>query len=104
MKIERGKCRNGEGKCQDFEAVPWEWGCLQENSKETAWEALKVMLRVCGQMEKGGIRPVWGAGERQKQLGDSRDLARIQLENPAWDWDPSAQKCGQKGFLKEQNS
>lgn len=103
MNTERGKYRNREGKCQDFEAVPWEWGCLQKNSKETAWEALKVKVRVCGQMEKGGRRSVWGAGERQEQLGSAEDLARIQLENPAQDWDPSEQRCGQRGFLKEQN-
>lgn len=54
-------------------------------------------------MEKGGIGSVWGAGERQEQLGDSRDPARIQLENPAWDWDLPEQKCGQRGFLKELN-
>lgn len=51
-------------------------------------------MRVCGQMEKGGIRSVWAAGERQEQLGDSW----IQVENPAWDWDPSEQKCGQRGI------
>lgn len=60
-------------------------------------------MRVCGEMEKGGIGSVWGAGERQEQLGDSRDPARIQLENPAWDWDLPEQKCGQRGFLKELN-
>lgn len=34
MKTERGKCRNREGKRQEFEAVPWEWGVCRRTKKK----------------------------------------------------------------------